>query len=166
MFAVDGDQDDRRHILEVACQVGGGIQGPFAAVSGARYPFGVVDDPVATGFPVDVCEPTLGLRVADHQPAPAGLVAAGGGLLGKVYAVEDQILGDVALEVEAAPYRPGCRQQAVGLVGGEGHVVESTTVGVARCGRRGGSGGARQRGSDVFAQPGGGPIQQVFADGP
>ena len=132
VLAVDAHQDDRRHVLEVAGQVCTGVQGAFVAVAGARNPFGVLDYPVAAGLAVEVGQGSLGVGVADDQPATAGLVPSGRSLLGEVDAVQEQLLGDLPLEVQATADGPGGGQQAVGLADGEGHVAESTTASPTR----------------------------------
>jgi len=107
-----GDHE-RRRPGDVLAEVTGTCHQPFVLVAAAFEPLRRLDDPVDSGRQVQLGHPVLGLLIPDDHPATAAVVASGRCLFGHIDAVEDDLVIDVPVEVEALAYAPGRHQRVI-----------------------------------------------------
>ncbi len=86
----------------------------FGVTCAVEAPTGVDEDGADLG--VQTPERVLRFLVPNHDPATAGIVSAGGRLLGEVDALEDELIADPAIQVEPFAHGPCGREQAVHLI--------------------------------------------------
>ncbi len=116
MLAPNGRDDEHGHALHVLRQVRRRCRRPLSVCTRAFELFGRFDDTGTSRFAVQIGNLGFDLRVADDQPAAAGDVAARWGLFGEVNALGDDLVGNLAFQIETQAYGARGTQNCIDLV--------------------------------------------------
>ncbi len=143
--ADDRDEDQGRHLGQVLGQVGGRGHDLLLRVPGPGQPPRALGHPRPGLLVVQVREGGSHRRVTDDDPAAAAQVPAGGGLLGDIDAVQQELVVHVAVQVQATPDRPRGGQGRVHLCGVDRHGSRIARRCRSSPGRDGGGSGAPGR---------------------